>query len=379
MKIKYLASYDTEENKEQKRAVTPAAVPVVQSILKSLKEVGAEVEVVSFCSTQKESGVPAVRYKTEENCVIQLFQSFGRKTIVSRALNRIAMKLQYFIYLLISVKQSDVLIVYHSTFYVNMLCFIKKIKKCRLVLQMLEVYADVLESTELWKKEMKLTEYADAYIFPTELMNEKINTQNKPYVVMHGAYSLEADRKCNIFAGELHEKIHCVYAGTFDPRKGGAIAAAVAAEYLPENYHIHILGFGSETDKKKMQELIGELSQKCACTITYDGLLSGEKYIRFIQSCDIGLSTQNPDAAFNATSFPSKILSYMANGLRVVSIRIPAIEGSAIGEYMYYYDQQTPEAIAKAILKVDMTDDYDGRKIIEQLDREFTYNLKTIL
>ena len=128
-----------------------------------------------------------------------------------------------------------------------------------------------------------------------------------------------------------------------------------------------------------MKDLISEVSKKSVATVTYDGLLSGEEYIRFIQSCDIGLSTQNPDAAFNATSFPSKILSYMSNGLRVVSIRIPAIEGSAIGKYMYYYDKQTPEEIAKAIMAVDLNDDYNGRQVISKLDAEFSYDIAKLM
>lgn len=135
------------------------------------------------------------------------------------------------------------------------------------------------------------------------------------------------------------------------------------------------MGFGSDEDVRKMKDLIAEISNRSDAKVTYDGLLSGEDYIRFIQSCDIGLSTQNPDAAFNATSFPSKILSYMANGLRVVSIRIPAIERSAVGRYMYYYDAQTPKEIAKAIMAVDTTDGYDGRKTISQLNTEFCHDV----
>ena len=113
--------------------------------------------------------------------------------------------------------------------------------------------------------------------------------------------------------------------------------------------------------------------------MSYDGLLSGEEYIRFIQSCDIVLSTQNPDAAFNATSFPSKILSYMANGLRVVSIRIPAIEQSAVGDALFYYDRQTSEEIAKAILSVDMNSSYDSRTLIHALDNAFFMHIGNFL
>ena len=69
----------------------------------------------------------------------------------------------------------------------------------------------------------------------------------------------------------------------------------------------------------------------------------------------------------------------MSNGLRVVSIRIPAIEGSAIGKYMYYYDKQTPEEIAKAIMTVNLNDDYNGRQVISKLDAEFSYDIAKLM
>jgi hypothetical protein len=53
---------------------------------------------------------------------------------------------------------------------------------------------------------------------------------------------------------------------------------------------MHIIGFGSKKDVEKVEERVKELSQKCECKISYDGLLSGEDYIRYIQSCHIGLS-----------------------------------------------------------------------------------------
>ena len=69
----------------------------------------------------------------------------------------------------------------------------------------------------------------------------------------------------------------------------------------------------------------------------------------------------------------------MANGLRVVSIRIRAITQSAIGEFIDYYDNQTGIALAKAILKVNISDDYDGRSLIENLDSAFIDSLRKLL
>ena len=95
--------------------------------------------------------------------------------------------------------------------------------------------------------------------------------------------------------------------------------------------------------------------------------------------CDIGLSTQILDGKYNETSFPSKILSYMANGLRVVSVRIKAIEMSAIGNQVYYYDEQNPKSIANAIMTIDINLPYDSIALIKKMDKEFTQNIKELL
>lgn len=98
------------------------------------------------------------------------------------------------------------------------------------------------------------------------MLNDKINTSDKPYAVIHGTYKVEADRG-NRFADD---KIHVVYAGTFEPRKGG-MAAVAAIEWLPENYHIHILGFGNDKDTENIKQMIKETNEKSEATVTYDG------------------------------------------------------------------------------------------------------------
>ena len=375
MKIKYLVCHDTEINKNQERAYSPAAAAVVRSLSKSLKSIGHDVELISFSSTSGDKNVPAIRYLAEDGITVQLFRSFGRNSFAKRVLNHVYMKIQYTMYLIRNIKKDDVVIAYHSPYHVNILRFLKRFKSFYLVLQMLEIYADVNGDENLREKELKLTNEADAFVFATDILNQTVNIQKKPAAVMLGTYQTEFDRDVRFEDG----KIHVLYAGTLDPRKGGAAAAAAAAAFLPDCYRVHILGFGSEADKAELMRTIAQCAKPGCASVTYDGLLSGEEYIRFIQACQIGLSTQMPDAQFNATSFPSKILAYMANGLRVVSVRIPAVESSAIGEYMYYYDQQDPEAIAKAIMQVDLSDGYDGRKIIAGLARGFAREIKVLL
>ena len=172
--------------------------------------------------------------------------------------------------------------------------------------------------------------------------------------------------------------VHVVYAGTFDIRKGGA-AAAAAAEFLPGNYHVHILGFGNEKDTAQIRRIIEQTASRSTAKVTFEGLLKGTDYIRFLQKCHIGLSTQDPLAAFNATSFPSKMLSYMSNGLQVVSIRREAIEHSAIGAGSHYYTEQTPQHIAEAVVSAAESTADDNREVIKRLDEEFKRDIASLL
>jgi len=109
------------------------------------------------------------------------------------------------------------------------------------------------------------------------------------------------------------------------------------------------------------------------------GFKSGKDFNAYIQACHIGLSTQQADAKFNGTSFPSKVLMYMSNGLRVVSVRIPAVETSAVGDSIFYYDKQDGEEIANVIRSVNLDDGYNSRKQLADLHNRFVKQLAKLL
>lgn len=334
--MKYIGYFDCLENKEQNRKYVLSATNKMEYIARKLVSSCEMVEIVSASGTKNIRGICRGKsIKIDSDISLKLFTTFGTNNRILNVFARWGLKISMLAYILRNTKRGEPIIVYHSLGYMEVFKALIRLKKLKLILEVEEIYGDVINDARTTQKEMEFFKCADAYIFPTELLNKKINKQEKQHLVIHGTYQAEKVRISKSEYRKAHnwdeQKVHVVYAGTLDPRKGGTVAAA-AAKYLPENYHIHILGFGSETDVQNMQKHISEIADECLCKVTYDGLMAGEDYIQFIQSCDIGLSTQNPDATFNETSFPSKILSYMANGLRVVSIRIPAIEESAIGQ-----------------------------------------------
>ena len=369
--MKYISFYDTSDNEGRARCLS--AVTQMESIYHSLDEMGKDVEIVSASMISDKKHKARIE-QISQGVTMRQFATVRAKGFFGKIAARIYRFFTLLFFLLFNVKKGENVIVYHSLSYITPIKMAKALKKFRLIMEIGEIYGDVINSNKAKKKEFSLFRKADAYIFSTEFLNEKINTENKPAAVIYGTYKVETDRKIPYNDG----KIHCVYAGTLDPRKGCGLVVE-AAEFLPENYHVHILGFGNDEDKKYLENALQMVREKTACTITYDGLRSGEEYIQFIQNCDIGLSPQNPTAAFNETSFPSKVLSYLANGLRVVSINLKSITRSAVSDMLYYYKEGTPQALAAAIQSVDLSTPYNSRERILQLDKEFKENMKKVL
>ena len=373
-KIFYMAYYNSTNSSERRNAVL-SSVNKMNYICEALENNGYNTEIVSASGATEKKFCKSKKVKLTDKTTLKLFSSLPRLNRIVSVIDRVILKTKLFLYMIKNTNKDSIVMVYHSLGYMSLVKRLKKLKGFKLIIEAEEIYGDVIGDEKTSQKEYEFFKIADAFIFPTELLSEKVNTEKKPEVIIYGTYHIEKELPKLFSDG----KIHCVYAGTLDPRKGGAIASAESALFLNENYHIHILGFGNEKEKAEMLNTIDSISKKSKAKITYDGLLSGEEYIKFIQSCDIGLSTQNPNGKYNDTSFPSKILSYMANGLRVVSVRIPVVEESGIGKCVYYYDEQTPENIAKAIKSIDFSEEYDSRKTIGMLDKDFICDLKKML
>jgi glycosyltransferase involved in cell wall biosynthesis len=380
-RIKYIGYYDIQKNKDKNRYSKLSATNKMDYIIKTLNRNGYDVDIISpsyarnnkYCKGEKVSLIqhnrlilfPSLAWSDEMNIA-------GK---VKRKSAYIFNRVTIFIYLLFTIRKNEEVLVYHSLYLMNIIKLLKSLKSFSLILEINEIYQDVVDTTKKMQQyEYEFFNMAHKYIFSTELLNEKINCIKKPYVINHGTYQVEENRNAKFD----DNKIHVVYSGTFDPRKGGAIAAA-AAEFLPENYHVHIIGSGTKEDEDNLLKEIGRVLQIAKANISYDGLLSGEEYILFLQKCHIGLGTQNPNAEFNDTSFPSKILSYMANGLKVVSANIKAVKNSYVGRYLVLYDKQTSKEIANAIIKCSKANITDTRMIVSQLDEIFTHEIKYLL
>lgn len=370
MRIKYICYYnDLSAHREN----VQSASTKIDYIIEVLNRKNVYVDIISKTPVS----APFFSFSLggcskKQNNTIRHFLSFGCKKILplyllSRAFNTI----HFFLWMLFNTHKGEQVVVYHSLGYTMSLLLLIRLKKMNVIGEIEEIYQDVHKQYALTRwSEFRFIKECKKYIFPTQILDEKMNTDSKPSVVIHGVYrpaQITEEKFCD-------GKIHVVYGGTLDPQKGGA-AAAAAAEFLPSNYHIHICGFGNPT---QIKQIVKDISAKSKAVLTFEGELKGDDYRKFIQKCHIGLSTQNPNAAFNATSFPSKILVYLANGLQVVSVNIPAIKQSKIAQMVSFYREQTPEDIASAVKNIG-TNCSDTNILLHQLDIQFEFQIISLI
>lgn len=373
--MKYIGFFSPDNSKNLNLICSPAGKTKMEYIAQVLTKITGKPEIISPSWT-KNRGFHI--YSAIRECTPNYnFLSFSTFSVPCHALIPLQWLHslgQLMAYLYLHIAKSECIIVYHSLYLMIPILVLKKIKKFKLILEVEEIYQDVIKLPRVveWL-ERKIVQSADAYILSTKKLAEYIPIE-KAYVIVNGSYQLQPRIKNRIHDG----MIHCVYAGTLDPTKGGAAAAAAAA-YLPKNYHVHILGFGTREEEIEIANQIKRIQKIACCTITFDGLKTGKQYIEFLQTCQIGLCTQIPDAKYVETSFPSKILVYLANGLRVLSVKIPAIEQSDVGDILYYYNKQNPQEIARAIQEIDLSKPNAGRERIEGLDKKFASDFSSML
>ena len=368
--VKYIGFYDIDEL-GQNRMSALSAINKMNYIINALNNVGKAVIVISPSWTNGSKSVKKTNIQKGKNRYV--FPMSFKWQGIFKILNIMYSNIWLLFYLLRNCKRNETVIVYHSMYLINILSLVKKIKKIRIILEVEEIYSDV--SFKNKKKEYKMFALADKYIFITEMLNKKINIYNKPYCISHGTYKKE-----NKLTDKYDdEKVHIVYSGIIDKQKKGAFTALQICKYLEEKYKLHIIGFGSQDNINELIDNIEKNNKTNNCKAVFDGKLTGEEYKKYLQRCDIGLSTQDPAGEYNATSFPSKILAYLSNGLRVVSVNIPAIKTSDVGNILYYYDADSPKEIASVIKNIDIADGYESRTLIDNLNSKFEKELNEML
>lgn len=372
-RIKYFVGYDAKECYSENRDVSTAAMTKATYICKKLNQLGYGVDIVSNAVSKNDSGFYMThRYKLSELNYLYITPSIGGKGVIYRAFNRWLSNMWLFLYGMFNLKRNETIIVYHGLAKEKVILWLKRLKALTLILEAEELYQNVGKpKRKMVKLENRVMEKADKFIVITEELNRIINKKNREYCVLNGTYEYIArDKKRN------NEYIKLVYAGTFNAEKGGVYKAIDVMDRLPDNFNLDILGFGTDKEVEDVKKYISKKDKRE--NINYIGLKRDQDFLNHLCNCDIGLSTQNSQGSYNGTSFPSKILTYICCGLKVVSVKTQVVENSDVSSCVVMYEDRDINELANAII-LAQKQKIDCRESIERLDMEFTLKLEDLL
>lgn len=369
--IHYICSYNNEVGR---RIITqPSGISKINYVKSVLLRAGYGVDLLSLA--EGESKFPFFAYRSlvvrkGDKEIHRYISTLCRSNILFRIVSRLWMHIQLLFYLFFSVKQNDIILIYHSLAYILPIKIFRLLSKKKIYFEVEELFhAAYKDSKVKIEKEKKFLRKASGYLLVNDLIG-KLSGFSASSVVCYGTYSRIKLPKDSF----NDEKIHIVYAGVINE---DALMAVEISKYLSSKYFIHILGYGIEEELVKLEEKIKNVGSISQCMVSYDGCKFGDEYISFLAKCSIGICTRILEDPLSNYTFPSKILAYISNGLLPVCSPLSCVKESKIYSHVLFARQVTPDAFAEAIMSADesVVLNYDN-SFLDQLDLNLIAELK---
>jgi hypothetical protein len=292
-------------------------------------------------------------------------KSRGQKTAVFFLKNYLKRKLS----------NNSIVISYHSLLYGDMLTKLHRNTRFRWIPQIEEIYClsrGELQNPRFLKKEERMFTEGDGFLFVNDLLPYKY-ANGKNYAVSYGNY--------HIYPGQpvINKKnINLVYTGIINTDRG-AFLLLDSMKYLPFNYHLNVLGFGTENNIRQFMTKLEELNSIFGeRRIAFYGTKTGDEYSQFLLQNQIGISLMDETEAISLNAFPSKIMTYLGHSLYVVSSKTKSISASKVADILYFCDNK-PKSVADAILSVPLETNYLAKQKLEELEEIFIEEFRKVL
>lgn len=370
--VYYVAFYT--RTKDRTRRQNLAGSEKAGYIIKTFHDLGEEVTILSNARTISRRGMKPERIRSGTKRIrLYTFASWGKGGRVKDAINAGYGLLQLLGYMLLFVRREDTVCVYHSMGYLGLMALIRKVKKFRYILEVEELYQYIDANRSGYKKkEERVFSEPDAFIFSNRLIAEEVNLPARPAVVVNGVYR----NRRRLTLKKESRVVRLVYAGSLEPQKGIGKILDIAA-CLDEGYELRIIGTGTTEDIREVTDRVRCLNQS-GKKVFYDGIRTGRKYREYLQKCDIGLCIQDQTDIFNRYGFPSKVVSYLSNGLDVITNGLIQIKTSELAGYVNIVESDEAETIA-VYINEKRYQKRNAEAVVRSLDLAFHAELEKLI
>lgn len=193
----------------------------------------------------------------------------------------------------------------------------------------------------------------DGYILLTDQMNEVINKENKPNLIIEGLIKTEDIANDNYLEFKNKKKV-IMYAGAIYKKFGIEKLVEAFYKHVTEECELWLFGSGDfVSELKKYQELDKR--------IKYKGIKFRKEILEAEKRVTLLVNPRPTREIFTKYSFPSKTLEYMASGTPIASTRLEGIPNE-YEDYIFWLEDESVEGIGKRI-----------NNIISR-DREYLHN-----
>ena len=215
----------------------------------------------------------------------------------------------------------------------------------------------------------KLFKKTDAFIILTEQMNESVNHNGKPYIVLEGHVDSEAPvpEEQTPYEAESGKKI-VMYAGSLKRIYGieNLVEGFIKAD-IPDS-ELRVYGDGDFKD-----ELLS-LSEKYP-NVKYMGIKSNQEIVAEEQKASLLVNPRPIAPEYTKYSFPSKNMEYMVSGTPMLTTKLPGMP-TEYYPYVYLIEDETPSGIADVLSKI-FAEPFDIRKVKAKGSRSFVLEHKS--
>lgn len=348
--------------------LAPSGLAYSRYIIDSLKANGYKVKILSVASSHSSNSYISKDFVDDKELYLHFF-SFSDKNIKFLSLlNIVIIYIQLFVYIFLFTNKKSNILIYHYRGPTYLFSWYRKFVSRNYFYLIGEIFSIVFDKSTQYKisKELKSFEGGCGYILANDSLKNTIAKDCNNKVVCYGSYKLANIQNYN----DDSKKI--VYAGIISIDKvTDAFLAIEVGLYLPLDYHIHILGYGSSEDIIALNNRISKINNiRGSEIITYDGCLYGEEYEKFLSKCKYGLCTRTLNDDISMYCFPSKTLVYMAHGVVPVCSNLTSIRNSEISDSVIFVQGDlSAENVAKAI--VQNSKEYETKQVIVRLNENF--------
>lgn len=380
--IYYVGFYSKSDNPNNFR-IFPATNTKMDYIKSAIKNAGFKMTILALGEAQTKKKYIFKRRteivdKQEKIIYVNTLGKFS--SLLFRLISRIWLLFQLFYFLSFEVKKRSTVVYYHTFATIWAVKLSRFFNKYEIVFEVEEIFQAAWKgSVEKIEKEIKYLKNADAYILVNDLVASKCGFDTHPFAVCYGDYRTIGN--LNKKVRDINDPINIVYAGVIGDKNSDVYLSIETMRFLPNNYFLDILGYGSVENIDKMKMKISEMNKYFKYDkIIYHGSLSGKEYTNFLATCQIGLSTRVLEDKYSDFTFPSKVLVYLGNNLITVSSPISCITKSKISDAVFFYEQSTPQSVSEKILSISRNEfNKSNNDLLDKLNDNFIEDLKKIL